>query len=365
MAEVKGYSGWTLFDKVLIVAKKIGHWDYQQNRYIEEEDWQGYIVDPSNKKMRETAQAWAETCRSKYDENGKYCGYDRTPGEEFLYDNDGFRLELKETAGGSSQGGKLSFWNCWVTAIDGKRFKVGIAADLLLDLLMSSVFENGKCKDNVFFARQAKGVGMLHKGMESYQQALADMQKKKDVKSKKTSKHKVGYAYSALQEVSAYVSDLYLWYEPIKKAYQGRYGLAYHGIVGYRKLEKPKKLYWFDRLNNYEDGKMYKTSSCKPTPGVWQQDRLRLNYWELRDKLPARIEVGLCVEYDLSVEDCIEHYYAKEVLPQIEKHLNRKERGEFSFGDHDLIGLSTNPESYEMPDTLKKALASVNIYIEE
>lgn len=367
MAEVKGYSGWTLFDKVLIVAKKLGHWDYQQNKYVEDEDWQGYIVDPANKKMKENAQRWAETCRTKYDENGKYCGYDRTPGEEFLYDNNNFCIELKETAGGSSQGGKLSFWNCWVTAVDGKRFKVGIAADLLLDLLMESNFVNGKCGQTVFFARRKEGVGMLHKDMHSYQQALSDMQKKADVKSKKTSKHKVGYAYSALQEVNGYIADLYLWYDPIKvKKARSWSGLEYEYVVGYKKRETPKKLYWFDSLASYEPGKMYKTSTIKPTP-TWQPGRLTLWHWSLREKLPARIEVGPCIEYDLSVEDCITEYYKKEIYKEIEEWKKKEHRSEdfFFFNDHDFIGLSTNPDSYEMPTDLREALKSVNICIED
>ena len=360
------YQGWTLFDKVLIVAKKLGHWDSQESKYVEDDDRQGYIVDPANKKMKETAQRWAETCRAKYDETGQYKGYDREPGEEFLYDNDGFRLELLETAGGSSQGGKLSFWNCWVTAPDGKRFKVGIAADLLLELLLQTVFDRGACTSPLCFARCKGGVGMLHKDSVSYQQALSDMQKKADVKTKKTSKHKIGYAYSALQEVGGYIADLYVWYDPIKITRKSGCGIEYAYTIGYKKRETPKKLYWFDSLLNYEPGKIYKTSSVKSTSPE-QSGRLTLWYWSLRTKLPARMEVGPCIEYDLPVEECIQEYNKEYLYRPIEKWKQKNHHPDnfFYFSDCEFVGLSTNPDSYEMPTELRETLRSANIRIED
>lgn len=371
------YQGWTLFDKVLIVAKRLGHWDYTDNKYVEDDDWQGYIVDPSNKKMKENALRWAETCRTKYDENGKYCGYDRTPGEEFLYDNDGFRLELLETAGGSSQGGKLSFWNCWVTAQDGKRFKVGIAADLLLELLLQTVFDRGVCTCPLCFARCKGGVGMLDKDSESYQQALSDMQKKADVKNKKTSKHKVGYAYSALQQVNGYVADLYVWYEPIIETYKTNHwnSYTYERVVGFKKLEKPKKFSWFPDLYQFEPGKIYKTSSClakssdKP-PYAWTPGRLLIYYHDLKTKLPARIEVGECIEYDLPLEDVIAEYNKREIIKDIEEALAKNQRHSvdgkvYPLSTCDLVGLSVNPDFYELPEDVRAAILSTDLRIED
>lgn len=346
----KGYSGWTLFDEVLIVAKKLGYWDYQEGIWVEEDDWQGYVVDPTNKKMKDSATSWAEIHKSKYDESGKYIGTDIIPGREFLYKNEGFQIELKETAGGSSQGGKLSFWNCWVTAPDGIRFKIGIAADLLLDLLLSSTFEKGKCTEKVFFARQAGGVGMLHKNMESYQQALADMQKKSDVKTKKTSKHKLGYAYSALQEVNAYIADIYFWYKPLRNR---------HGdIAAYQKLDTPIKKYWFDGLAGYEENKMYKTSSLAESG--WKPEKLSLSYHSLRAKLPARIEVGPCIDYDLSIEECIKEYEAGLVAGIEDRHGRNRP---YIFTDWELIGMSTSAEAYTMPEVLRQHLIASNIQV--
>jgi hypothetical protein len=343
------YQGWTLFDKVLIVAKKIDYYDQKQRCWVTTEDWQGYIVDPSNKKMKESALRWAETCAAKHDENGKFLGYDKTPGSEFLYDNDGFILKLKDSAGGSSQGGKLSFWNCWVTAPDGKRFMVGIGADLLLELLTQTTFVDGQCQVPLCFARRTDGVGMLHKQMTNYQQALADMQKKADVKSKKTSKHIFGHAYTALQSANAYAGDIWVWYEPIMETYtSGWHGHTYERLAGFRKLAEPKHLYWFPDLVGFEDGKTYKVSD------------LRINYWNMKEgKLPARIDSGVCVEYDITLEECIEKAWRDDIKSDI--HYYQR----FKPSTYSPIGWGTSKDNYELPEDLRKAILDAGLKIED
>lgn len=336
------YQGWTLFDKVLIVAKKLGHWDYDQDKWVEDPDYQGYIVDPSNKQMLKSAQAWAETCRTKYDENGKFCGYDRTPGEEFLYDNGDFRLQLLETAGRSSQGGKLSFWNCWVTAPDGKKFKVGISADLLLELLLQSVFDNGRCTCPLCFVRRKEGVGMLNTDMESYQNALRDMQRKADVKTKKTSKHQLGHAYTALQAANAYAGDIWVWYEPIYEPYVTGTGWSrqeYDRLVGYKKLAEPKHLYWFPSLYHFEEGKTFKASE------------LGLDHWNIKEgKLPARIDSGACLEFDITLEERIDRAWRAEI------ESDKRYYDHFNPSSYDPIGWGASKDGYEMPEELRKAI---------
>lgn len=42
------YNGWSLFDKVTIVAKPCSEW--RDGEYQTTETLQGYVVDPSNKK---------------------------------------------------------------------------------------------------------------------------------------------------------------------------------------------------------------------------------------------------------------------------------------------------------------------------
>ena len=233
------YVGWQLFDKVTIVAKGYNHW--VNNEYVTD-GLQGYIVDPSNKKMLESARNWG-----RWVEYGRYVPGEGYPDkvehepEEFTFDNNGFTLELVDCAEQSSQGGKLSFWNCNITK-DGHTFLVGIAANLLLDVLKHNTFIDGKCQTPLMFARCKGGVGMLSENMESYQQALNDMQLKKKVSSGKTSKHKIGHIYSTLTASDAYLADLYCWYEPIiEKHYYHSWSSSptYDKTVGFRKLDKP------------------------------------------------------------------------------------------------------------------------------
>lgn len=143
---------------MIIVAKAYEHW---VDGKCEINGVQGYIVDPSNKKMLENARGWGR--RIEYGEYVEGKGYPNQvvhEPEEYIFDNNGFTLELVDSAKGSSQGGKLSFWNCNIT-IDGKTFLVGIAADLLLDVLKSNTIINGKCQTPLMFARCNSAVGLF------------------------------------------------------------------------------------------------------------------------------------------------------------------------------------------------------------
>ena len=71
------------------------------------------------------------------------------------------------TSENSSQGGKLSFWNCRLTK-DDKTFIIGIATNLLLNVLKNNTFIDGKCQSPLMFARCKGGVGILSENMESY-----------------------------------------------------------------------------------------------------------------------------------------------------------------------------------------------------
>ena len=280
------YAGWQLFDKVIIVAKAYHRW--VNHEYITD-GLQGYVVDPSNKKMLENARYWGQW--TEYGEDDPITGRRKTiehEPEEFTFDNNGFTLELVDCAEQSSQGGKLSFWNCKITK-DGHEFIIGIAANLLLDVLKSNTFIDGKCQSPLMFARCKGGVGMLSENMESYQQALKDMQLKKKVNSDKTSKHKLGHIYNTLTQSNAYLADLYCWYELIteQRSYNSWSYSTYDAIVGFRRLNKPVKLKWFASICGSES----KLSDFK------------ISTWELKSKLPARIEDDKTIEYDIYVEE--------------------------------------------------------------
>ena len=207
-----GYTGWKLFDKVTIVARKILAYDYKTGETTDTGNVQGYLVDPTNKKQLEAARNWGTTYKNIYQEvDGKLKYVDREiiEPEEYTYDNDGFTLELHNSAEGSSQGGKLSFWNCWITAPDGTKFLIGIAADLLLDVLKNNTVINGVVQEKLLFARRDGGVGMLSKNMNSYQNAIKELDEglkfeKGDVKPKGSGV----YSYMVDSTISEVVSDL-------------------------------------------------------------------------------------------------------------------------------------------------------------
>lgn len=170
------YVSWRLFDEVIIVVNSFG---------------QGYVVDPANKKQLDTAMRWAE----------KHS--DKAP-EVIRTANKDFELSLYDCAGHSSQGGKLSFWNCKIEK-DGKSYIIGINTDSLLSLMKHSTFVNGKCQSKLFFAKQAGNTCLIHTGMQEYDEAVKSIQLKKELSTKKTKNWQVGKNY-----VTAICNDLYL-----------------------------------------------------------------------------------------------------------------------------------------------------------
>lgn len=334
------YNGWSLFDKVLLICRKP----------IKDDIYQAYLCDPKNKKQIENARFWGKsTDYGEYDWNTRtYPNKKEYPAVEFEFENKDFEFELYDSAGGSSQGGKLSFWNCLVKK-DNKTFKIGINADLLLNLLVSSDFKNGKCEKLVSFARRNGGVGVLHDGMQEYQLALQDMESKQKVK-RKTSKHVIGHNYVTLTEDNIYLGDFYQWYEPIYEDSKYRYGWSSYArkqFVGYKKLDKPivhklfsttKEEYTSTKeyCKHYVSGRLYSTS--------------------FRDKLPSRMEGDVRLKLDATNEDWENVFKAKR-----DNELQDKYFYDFNL----LIALSTNPEQpFDFSDELVKHFSKHNIRVE-
>ena len=111
------YLGINLPENVIIVENKYG---------------QGYVV-PEGSNL-DNARIWAE-------------GSDWEP-KEYKYKNGTFTLRITNAAGHSSQGGKLSFWNCQIRTEDGKEFLIGIASDCLAELIINNTLIN----DKIYFA---------------------------------------------------------------------------------------------------------------------------------------------------------------------------------------------------------------------
>lgn len=181
---MSSYSGWSTFEKVKIVYRNNG-----------DEIPSAYIVDPNNKKSLKNASEWA---------GNSYTIVETT--------NDDFTFSLYNSAGSSSQGGRLSFWMCLVKKKDVPDFLVGISTDLLINILKESTFINGQCTEKVLFARNYGQLGVLHKNMIEYNDMINDITLKATVNSKKTKKWKVGYSYKTLttnDTLFGYFSDLF------------------------------------------------------------------------------------------------------------------------------------------------------------
>lgn len=324
------YQGWTLFDQVELVLKKERVWREGQISYRPVS--KAYVVDPSNKSMHESAINWGTESVYEDDKEGNRV-YKKIPPEVITLDNSGFTLELLEAANGSSQGGKLSFWNCLISK-DGQSWKIGIGSDLLCELLKQSTFVNGVCQQPVFFARRNGNVGMLHKDCQAYKDAVADMEAKATVKSaKKTKKWAQGHNYVTLREDTMYLYPIYSWVEPIFSGVQRGWGV-YDKFLGYRKLDKPKKLFMtadtmmsLSKVSQYFDEK---------GPYIY-----------IQDSLPSRMAGNLQIKVDMTDEQMDKHLMAKalSILQSQVQHYDECEAKNYTYNLYPMqyVGLNTSP----------------------
>lgn len=347
-----GYTGWKLFDKVTIIAKRILVYDYKTGSTTDTGDVQGYLVDPTNKKQLETARSWGT--RNEYiygqDENGRKILTDTIvhKPDEYTYDNDGFTLELYNSAGDSSQGGKLSFWNCWITAPDGHKFLIGIAADLLLDVLKSSTVINGIVQDKLMFARCNGGVGMLSKSMDSYKNAVNDKAIKKKMSSGKTKKVIPGHIYETTTEQNIYVGKMYQWYEEVRDKRQVDYWHRYGKLIGFKRLEKPREFIFYP---SYSEGKD-KLSDYS----AWT--------WQCRNSAPARRDSGKTIEMDISMDEVVKMFEENNI--HIYHRAWSTGKGYAMNIATDCVGLSASDDpSYTLPEEVRKVLKDYGLVIYE
>lgn len=333
----ENYTGWKLMDTVIIVARPYRVWDKESHLWKKDE-LQGYVVDPSNKQMLKNARSWGTVFTGEYiyDEDGHVKEAIKADPQEYIYKNENFTLELKESANASSQGGKLSFWNCKITAPDGKSFIVGIDANLLLDVLRFNDVVKGVIQSPLIFARRNGNIGMLSETMESYQTALKDDQLRVASKKGKTTKHKVGHVYSTLTQKNIYFGKYYQWYEPIKKKNEYQWTI----IVGFRKLKTPKEHHLFP---DYRDGKTKFSDYFDPY------------YWWLVDKLPARKEENIVITMDRTMQDFCDELVQRKILDVA----NNTDKNSNSYVHEMCVGITPNKESYTMPEDVKNALRTL------
>ena len=239
------YNGWNILDNITLVIKQEKHPRYGYP--------QGYVVDPRNKKQLDTAKNWGtDTKYIKVDDlKNKYDTVVLEPNIVTI-ENKGFTIELLDSANSSSQGGKLSFWNCLIKHLEtGLECVIGIDSNLLLTFLLQNTLVNGKCNSEVILARKSGSVGVLTKNMVEYREALNDAQIKKDISKKKTSKWQIGKSYVTLTIDEIYLGELY---KPFNMTYnynrRQSYDKLYHLVLDNEPIRRV--IFNSDVLEGYE-----------------------------------------------------------------------------------------------------------------
>ena len=206
------YEGIKIPNKIILVSRK--------------ESKAAYVVDENNMDMLEHAKEWAGE------------GYNID-----TFDNGCFKFQLFDTAHNSSQGGKLSFWNCKISVDANHEFIIGINSMLLLDILQNETFEKGVCKSKVYLGRvKGNQVGVFTESMKSFQQAKNDEQMRNEMKSA-TTKYNIGDEVRTLKETYIYLGVIY------GMASERNWLSDYSQVDFY---DQPKPLHAF-AVKNYED----------------------------------------------------------------------------------------------------------------
>ena len=180
-----------------IVPESIIFVESLNNRlYIDDESSipKAYVVFGDNKKSLENAHKWA--------------GKDAVDRE--VSGSTEFTFEILECAGHSSQGGKLSFWNCRIRNTDENiDVSVGVNSEILCMLLQETTFINGVCQGNVILAKYDGQLGVVCKGTESYNEAIQSQLKKDSLKKGKTTKWEKGFEYRTQTTSDIWIGDAY------------------------------------------------------------------------------------------------------------------------------------------------------------
>lgn len=361
------YKGYKLLDKIILVCREEATRDNSLGANGGNAYYQAYLVDPSNKNQLTSARQWAKWIEYGAwvkDETGKW---ERDGDEithepvEFEFDNNGFTLELLDCAGGSSQGGKLSFWNCLVKR-DGKTFKIGINSDMLLDLLKNAIFDKGTCQSPLVFITQKGKVGMTTEGSETYKQCIADRELKKDLKKTAVSKFTFGDIVKTptIEEVYLGTITQYYKFDPGTNNGYGYYYLNYRDCT-ITKLAKPITYHIFDTMY----GNKFKVSDFLKEYGTsrWY------SYPNFKKTCPKRAIDGK-LEVDLSEEqfkaELIKKIYDYTAFEKYanESYVRPEDRTLYYFLCKETFGLGFEP--FELSEDLMYKIKAAGIkYVEE
>ena len=225
------YKGFNIPEKVIIVKREISAW--KDGKRVPSGEYQGYVVPSDSEKMLETALNWAG-CKYEYrDGKFEYIDKDKYMKE---YTNGNFELKITNAAADSSQSGKLSFWDCTITAEDGCSYLIGINSDLLCSLLVNATFVNGVCQPKIWLGRQKSRVGAFTNTMDEFLQA----QKDAELRSRKMStKYEPGQRVFTKTSQSVYLGEMYKLVDIIEPVHR-RWPDCKPQIVIY---DEPKKVH--------------------------------------------------------------------------------------------------------------------------
>jgi hypothetical protein len=348
-----------LLDNIMLVCRDEEH-------HESTEALQAYLVDPSNKNQLKAAQRWAT-----YTEYGDYVKTESGKWEytwtkehkpiEYTFGNQHFRLELLDCAGGSSQGGKLSFWNCIVSKEDQK-FKIGINSEMLLELLKNATFVKGVCQDDLLFVTDNGKVGMCAEGSQIHRDAIKDMELKAASKKNAVSKFSFGDIITTptLREVYLGTITRYYTFDQGRNNGYGYYHLNYHDCT-ITKLAKPITYHVFDSIY----GEKTKVSDFLNDYGTsrWY------SYPDIKKTCPKR-----AIEGKLEV-DCSEEYFKEELIKKIydykafenyatTSYIRPEDRMLYYFLSKEEFGLGFEP--FEIPEDIMYKIKAAGIkYVDE
>lgn len=369
------YKGYKLLDKITLVCRDLPSRADGSGLNCGQTCYQAYLVDPSSKSQLDSARAWAKWTEfgpSYKNDKGKWTRdweINHKPAE-FTFDNDGFTLELLDCAGGSSQGGKLSFWNCLVKK-DGKTFKIGINSEMLLNLLKDADFNKGVCQSSLIFITQKGRVGLTVKDSETYKQCIRDRDLKKKFGSEATSKFAFGdlLKTATLKEVYLGTLTQYFTIDIGRNAdhWYHRYNLPDLSECTVIKLAKPITYHVFESI--YKDDK-------KLSEFTEAYKEHQYSYPDLKKTCPKRVIDGK-INLDITEEDfyagVIDKAYNFELYKKL--YVNsyasfgkppaiNEDVALFYFLGSEIFGFGR--ESFELPEDLMNRLKAAGVkYVEE
>lgn len=224
------YTGIKIYKEVIIVARNenYSYYDSEKRSFVDAGYPKAYVVEKGNTKMLTSARGWA-----------------RSDCKEYEFKNGEFTFSLCDPAKDSSQGGKLSFWNCLIT-INGNSFLIGISSEILCELLKNNTFINGTCKEKVYLGRINGNVGAFTSNMDLFKKGQEDEKVRNE---KKTTTYVPGDFVYTLTEERIYLGEGYKYFELARSIYN--HNLTYS-------QRRDKNTFTLDFKNAYNKVFIYK-----------------------------------------------------------------------------------------------------------